>query len=68
MDQVAEAVIDTRRDLAAYSADHPEFRDVGIRCSTPVTLGLRGAGSDQTEKSAENALAPFFVNHNQRIG
>jgi len=31
LEQVSEAVTDTRRDLVAYTADHPEFHDLGTR-------------------------------------
>ena len=31
LEQVSEAVIDTRRDLEEYIVDHPEFHDIGTR-------------------------------------
>ena len=40
IEQVAEAVTDTRGMLSAYSQDHPEFRTVGDRMLATWNSGV----------------------------
>ncbi len=44
MEQVADAVMETRQDLASYIGDHPEFEEIGGRMMNIWMEGVQGFG------------------------